>query len=139
MDKIAFALIAALAAGSYSVLQRATAAAVHQAFGALLISLTAAAISALVLFFTFNTRPLYYDAAILPWIALIGLAAFFVDYFTLLAYSRGLSVSVGNTLFVGVSIATASLVGLAIGEQITALKLLGIALVTAGAIILGVS
>jgi drug/metabolite transporter (DMT)-like permease len=139
MDKIAFALIAALAAGSYSVLARATAGAVHQAFGALFIALTAAAISALVLFFTFNTRALYYDAAILPWLALIGLAAFFVDYFTLLAYSRGLSVSVGNTLLVGVSIATASVVGLAIGEQITALKLVGIALVTVGSIILGAS
>jgi hypothetical protein len=48
MDAIAFAIIAALRGGAYSVLQRVAAPAFNQAFGALLISLTAALVSAIV-------------------------------------------------------------------------------------------
>jgi transporter family protein len=135
MDAVAFAIIAALAGGSYSILQRIAAPSFNQAFGALLISLTAALVSAIVLLCIRDNRPLYTDAAMLPWIGLIGIAAFSIDYFSLQAYSRGLSVSVGSPIFIGVSIVTASLAGFALGEAVTLMKLLGIGLIVAGAVI----
>jgi uncharacterized membrane protein len=92
MDAIAFAFIAALAAGAYSILQRVAAPAFNQAFGALVISLTAAFVSAIVLICTRDGRALYTDVSMLPWIGLVGIAAFSIDYFSLQAYSRGLSV-----------------------------------------------
>jgi transporter family protein len=137
MDYVGFAVISAIAAGSYSVLQRMTAPAINQAFGALLISITAATISLVILLLTRNERPLYTDSRVFPLIALIGLTAFSVDFFSLLAYSRGLSVSVGAPISVGVSIATASIAGFAMGESVTAPKLVGIALIIVGALFLG--
>ena len=134
-EAIAFALIAAFAGGAYSILQRVTAAAFNQAFGALAISLTAAFVSAIVLVCTRDSRPLYTDASMLPWIVLIGIAAFSIDYFSLQAYSRGLSVSIGSPLFIGVSIMTASLAGFAMGEAVTSMKLLGIGFIVLGAVI----
>jgi bacterial/archaeal transporter family protein len=135
MDAVAFAIIAALAAGTYSVLQRVAAPGFNQAFGALAISLTAALVSAIVLVCTRGNRPLYSDASMLPWIGLIGIAAFSIDYFSLQAYSRGLSVSIGSPIFIGISIVTASLAGFALGEAVTLMKLLGIGLIVLGAVI----
>ena len=135
MDAIAFAIIAALAGGAYSILQRVAAPRLDQAFGALLISLTAAFVSAIVLVCTRDDRPLYSDASMLPWIGVIGIAAFSIDYFSLQAYSRGLSVSVGSPIFIGISIITASLAGFALGEAVTLTKLLGIGLIVLGAVI----
>jgi drug/metabolite transporter (DMT)-like permease len=135
MDAIAFAIIAALASGTYSVLQRIAAPSFNQAFGALAISLTAACVSAIVLMCTRHSRPLYADLTVLPWIGLIGIAAFSIDYFSLQAYSRHLPVSVGSPIFIGVSIVTASVAGFALGEAVTLMKILGIGLIVAGAII----
>jgi transporter family protein len=135
MDAIAFAIVAALAGGAYSILQRIAAPGLNQAFGALVISLTAAFVSAIVLICTRDGRPLYTDASMLPWIGLIGIAAFSVDYFSLQAYSRGLSVSIGSPIFIGVSVMTASLAGFALGEAVTLMKLLGIGLIVLGAVI----
>ena len=134
-DAIAFALIAAFAGGAYSILQRIAASGLNQAFGALLISLTAAFVSAIVLVCTRDGRPLYSDASLLPWLGLVGIAAFSIDYFSLQAYSRGLAVSVGSPIFIGVSIMTASLVGFTMGESVTSMKLLGIGLIVLGAVI----
>jgi bacterial/archaeal transporter family protein len=135
MDAIAFALIAALAAGAYSILQRVAAPAFNQTFGALVISLTAAFVSAIVLICTRDGRALYTDVSMLPWIGLVGIAAFSIDYFSLQAYSRGLSVSIGSPIFIGISIMTASLAGFALGEAVTLMKLLGIGLIVLGAVI----
>jgi transporter family protein len=135
MDAIAFALIAALAAGAYSILQRVAAPAFNQAFGALVISLTAAFVSAIVLICTRDGRALYTDVSMLPWIGLVGIAAFSIDYFSLQAYSRGLSVSIGSPIFIGISIMTASLAGFTLGEAVTLMKLLGIGLIVLGAVI----
>jgi transporter family protein len=135
MDAVAFAIIAALGGGTYSILQRIAAPAFNQAFGALLISLTAALVSAIVLLCTRDNRPLYSDVSMIPWIGLIGIAAFSIDYFSLQAYSRGLPVSVGSPIFIGVSIITASLAGFALGEAVTLMKLLGIGLIVTGAVI----
>jgi transporter family protein len=135
MDAIAFAIIAALAGGTYSILQRVAASGVNQAFGALVISLTAAFVSAIVLISTRDNRPLYSDTSMLPWIGLIGIAAFSIDYFSLQAYSRGLSVSIGSPIFIGVSIMTASVAGFALGEAVTLMKLVGIGLIVVGAVI----
>jgi uncharacterized membrane protein len=52
MNAIAYAVVAALAAELYGLFQRMAAPDVNQAFGALLISIVAGAVAALVLFAT---------------------------------------------------------------------------------------
>jgi multidrug transporter EmrE-like cation transporter len=99
------------------------------------ISLTAAFVSAIVLICTRDGRALYTDVSMLPWIGLVGIAAFSIDYFSLQAYSRGLSVSIGSPIFIGISIMTASLAAFALGEAVTLMKLLGIGLIVLGAVI----
>ena len=138
MNAIGFIFVAAFAAGAYSIFARLAAPAIHQAFGALLIALIAAALSFAVLLATRGDRPLYAEPSVFLYIGLIGAAAFAVDYFSLQAYSRGLSLSVGQPIFIGVAIASASLAGLAMGESVTLTKLAGIILVIAGAIVLTV-
>ena len=136
MNAIGFIFVAAFAAGAYSIFQRIAAPGIHQAFGALLIALIAAILSFAVLLLTRGGRPLYAEQSVFLYIALIGAAAFAVDYFSLQAYSRGLSISVGGPIFIGVGIATASLAGFVMGESVTIAKLTGILLVVIGAIVL---
>ena len=138
MNAIMFVMIAALAAGLYSVLQRIAAPGIDQALGALVIALVAAAISFAVLMATRDHRSFEFAPSIIALVALTGVAAFSVDYFSLQAYSRGLSLSVGSPIFIGMSIATASLAGFFIGESVTLTKLLGIGLVVVGAVVLTV-
>jgi transporter family protein len=138
MNAIAYAVIAALAAGLYGFFQRMAAPYINQAFGALLISVVAGAIAALVLFATRDARPLVAHSQALGWLALIGVAAFVIDYFSLLAYARGLPVSVGSPIFIGGSVVTATVVGLLLGENVGFAKIAGIALVVIGSVILTV-
>jgi multidrug transporter EmrE-like cation transporter len=58
-----------------------------------------------------------------------GAAAFSIDYFTLQAYSRGLPISVGAPVGIAGGVATAVVIGLLLGEQLSFAKLGGIVLV----------
>jgi drug/metabolite transporter (DMT)-like permease len=65
-----------------------------------------------------------------------GAAAFSIDYFTLQAYSRGLPISVGAPVGIAGGVATAVVIGLLLGEQLSFAKLGGIVLVVIGGIVL---
>ena len=65
-----------------------------------------------------------------------GVAAFFIDFLALHAYSKGLPLSIGGPVIIGGSIAIAIIIGFFMGDTITALKALGLCLIVAGTVIL---
>jgi multidrug transporter EmrE-like cation transporter len=64
------------------------------------------------------------------------LPLFSVDYFRLHAYSRGLPISVGAPIGIAGGVATAVVIGLLVGEQLSLAKLAGLVLVIVGGIVL---
>ncbi len=136
MSPVLYAILAAIAFGAWTVFHRLAGPYVNQVFGAVIVSLTAVVLGALVL--TYQTRPHKYvtsDRGV--WfLVLAGISAFFIDYFALKTYSSGLPVTVGGPIIIGGSIAVATIIGFALGDSFTWPKLLGLALLIAGAAIL---
>jgi drug/metabolite transporter (DMT)-like permease len=136
MSAVFYAVIAAVAAGFYSYFQRLASPHVNQLFGALVVSAVALGIAAALFAFQLGKiRPFTNPAGL--WCLLgAGVAAFSIDYFTLQAYSRGLPISVGAPIGIAGGVATAVVIGLLIGEQLSIAKLAGIVLVVVGGIVL---
>ncbi len=136
MSAIFYAVIAAIAAGFYSYFQRSASPSVNQLFGALLVSATALSVAALLLVFQLGKIQLFANPVGIWFLLGAGAAAFSVDYFTLQAYSKGLPISVGAPIGIAGGIATAVVIGLFLGEQISVAKMAGIVLVVLGGIVL---
>lgn len=69
-------------------------------------------------------------------VVLAGIAAFFIDFLALSAYSKGLSVSVGGPIIIGGSIALATIIGFFMGDSISLLKIVALILIISGSGIL---
>lgn len=131
-----YILGAALAAGLWSVLMSRASKLVNPIVGTGLIEGTAVV---LVLVLVLRNRvdlstalnPL--GAALL---VLCGLCVFSVDYFSLRAYEMGMEVSVGAPTIAAGAILVPTAVGVALGEGISAPKMLGIGLIGAGVFLL---
>ncbi len=136
MSAVFYAVIAAIAAGFYSYFQRMASPSVNQLFGALLVSATALAIAALLIFLQLQRTQLVTNPVGIWFLLCAGAAAFSIDYFTLQAYSKGLPISVGAPIGIAGGIATAVVIGLLLGEQLSLAKLAGIVLVVLGGIVL---
>ena len=136
MSAVFYAVIAAVATGFYSYFQRLASPHVNQLFGALVVSAAALTIAALFLVFHLGKTRLYTNPAGMWCLLAAGAAAFSIDYFTLQAYSRGLPISVGAPIGIAGGVATAVVIGLLIGEQLSVVKLAGIVLVVIGSIVL---
>jgi transporter family protein len=136
MSAVFYAVIAAVAAGFYSYFQRSASPHVNQLFGALVVSAAALSLAALFLVFQLGKVRLFTNPAGTWWLLGAGVAAFSIDYFTLLAYSRGLPISVGAPIGIAGGVATAVVIGLLIGEQLSIAKLAGLVLVVIGSIVL---
>jgi drug/metabolite transporter (DMT)-like permease len=109
---------------------------VNQLFGALVVSAAALAVAALLLVFQLGKIRLFTNPTGLWFLLGAGAAAFSVDYFTLQAYSQGLPISVGAPTGIAGGVATAVMIGLLVGEQLSFAKLAGIVLVIVGGIVL---
>jgi uncharacterized membrane protein len=139
MSAVFYAVIAAVAAGFYSYFQRLASPNVNQLFGALAVSAAALAIAALFLVPQLGRIRLFTNPAGMSsmWFLLgAGAAAFSIDYFTLQAYSKGLPISVGAPIGIAGGVATAVVIGLLLGEQLSFAKLAGIVLVVIGGVVL---
>jgi len=139
MSAVFYAVIAAVAAGFYSYFQRLASPNVNQLFGALAVSAAALAIAALFLVPQLGRIRLFTNPAGMSsmWFLLgAGAAAFSIDYFTLQAYSKGLPISVGAPIGIAGGVATAVVIGLLLGEQLSFAKLAGIVLVVVGGVVL---
>jgi len=139
MSAVFYAVIAAVAAGFYSYFQRMASPSVNQLFGALLVSATALAIAALLISSQLQRIQLFTNPVGIWFLLGAGAAAFSIDYFTLQAYSKGLPISVGAPIGIAGGIATAVVIGLLLGEQLSLAKLTGLVLVVLGGIVLVVN
>lgn len=131
-----YILGAALAAGLWSVLMSRASKLVNPIVGTGLIEGTAVV---LVLILLLRNR-VDLSSALTPLgaalLVLSGLCVFSVDYFSLRAYEMGMEVSVGAPTIAAGAILVPTAVGVALGEGISAPKMLGIGLIGAGVFLL---
>jgi uncharacterized membrane protein len=131
-----FILIAASAAGMWSVLISRASKLVNPVVGTGLVEASALV---LVLIIVVRNR-VDLTTALTPMgaalLVLCGLCVFFVDYFSLRAYEMGMSMSVGAPTVASGAILIPSVVGIALGEGVTLSKVLGIGLIGAGIFLL---
>lgn len=136
MNPALFALLAAASFGLWTVFHKLASPYVNQIFGAIIVSLTAVIFGTAVFFFKARDVQLFTDSKGMLFIVLAGISAFFIDFFALQAYSRGLSLTIGGPIIIGGSMAIAVVIGFVLGESITLAKILGIALIVGGGAVL---
>ena len=136
MNPIIFAILAAVAFGLWTVFHKLASSHVNQIFGAIMISLTAVFFGSVMLFTRLKDIKLFTDIKGIYFLIFVGVAAFFIDFLALHAYSKGLPVSIGGPVIIGGSIAIAIIIGFFMGDTVTALKALGLCLIIAGTVIL---
>ncbi|MFH1803224.1 MAG: EamA family transporter [archaeon] len=132
---IIFAIVTAIVFGIWTVFHQKAATHINSLLGAIIVSLTAAILGAIILIPNLKTS-LTYSTKGLIFVILTGVCALAVDYFALKAYGSGLQISVAGPIIIGGSIAVAAFIGLFLGESLTLIKVLGLTLVLAGAAIL---
>jgi len=132
MPSIGFAIFAALAFGVWTVFHKIAAPHINQVFGAIVVSFTAVIFGLAILISQLKGVQLITNPKGLFFLIFAGIAAFFIDFFALQAYSRGLQITVGGPIIIGGSIAVAAIIGFAFGEQISALKLFALFLILVG-------
>jgi len=131
-----FILIAASAAGLWSVLISRASKFVNPLVGTGLVEASALV---LVLILVVRNR-VDLTSALTPMgaglLVLCGFCVFSVDYFSLRAYEMGMSMSVGAPTIAAGAILIPAVVGIILGEGITIPKVLGIGLIGAGVFLL---
>ena len=136
MNPIIFAILSAASFGLWTVFHKLASPYINQIFGAILVSFTAVIFGGIIFLLNMKGTQLYSDPKGIFFIILAGIAAFFIDFLALQAYSKGLSLTIGGPIIIGGSMAVAVIIGFLLGEPITALKILGIALIVVGGVVL---
>ena len=124
--------------GLWSVFtQRASSGGLNQILSATLISVAAVLAGVLCMAVQRQNFSFSLDKNAVLWLSATGLMAFLLDYFGLKAYNAGLPLSLGAPIIVATGIAIAALAGIfLLGETITPVKFLGLALAIAGVVLL---
>lgn len=135
-EGIIFAIIAAVAFGIWTVFHQQASNHINNLFGAIIVSATAVVLGLIFLLPKIKSTTLYTNPKGIIFAVLAGVCALAIDYFALKTYGSGLQISIGGPIIIGGSIAVASLIGFFIGESITLVKIVGLALVIAGSGIL---
>jgi len=139
LSSITFAVLAAFSFGIWTVFHKLASPYINQAFGAILVSLTAVIFGSLVFLVKFRSVQLFTDVKGLIFIVITGIFAFLIDFLALQAYSKGLPINIGGPIIIGGSIAVAVAIGLFLGETMSVLKFAGLALLIAGAALLAMA
>ena len=133
---VLYVLIAAGAAGLWSVLLSRASKLVHPLVGTGLVEVTALTV---VLVLVLRQR-VDLSSALTPLgaglLVLCGLCVFSVDYFSLRAYEMGMEVSVGAPMISAGAILVPTVAGIALGEGVSIPKVVGIGLIGAGVLLL---
>jgi len=133
---IIFAIIAAVAFGTWTVFHQQAADKINYLFGAIIVSLTAVIVGLIFLLPNIKTTNLFSNPKGILFMILAGVCALAIDYFALKAYGSGLAISVAGPIIIGGSIVVAVLIGFFLGESITLIKIIGLTFVIIGAGIL---
>ncbi len=134
---IIYAFICAGCAALQTVLFSAASRHISSTLGAMLLSGTAFVVGLAFVLPNVRTGSLIWSTRGIVLVGLAGVCAFAIDYFSLKAYGSGLTISVGAPIIIGCNIALVSIIGLALGEPVSFLKILAILLIGIGASILG--
>lgn len=132
---IIFAITTAIVFGLWTVFHQKAATGINSLFGAIIVSLTAVILGSIILIPNLKTS-LTFTTKGMVFAILTGVCALAVDIFALKAYSSGLQISVAGPIIIGGSVAVAAIIGFFLGESLTLMKIIGLALVLAGAAIL---
>jgi drug/metabolite transporter (DMT)-like permease len=134
---VLFAVLAGVAAATWTICLKLASSRITPALGALVITTGALLVNAVVILVTrANGQEIVFTREALWLLALAGLAAAGVDIFGLLAYDRGLRVT--SSFFMGgTSTVLVLLAGfLAFQEPFTWMRLLAIAMIVGGSLLL---
>jgi transporter family protein len=135
-EGIIFAILGAVVFGLWTVFHQKAAPHIDQLFGAIIVSLTAVILGAILLLPKLKSTILFTNSKGILFAVLAGVMALFIDYFALMAYSKGVPISIGGPIIIGGSICLATVIGFFLGESITLLKVLALVLVIAGSAML---
>ncbi|HUV43135.1 MAG TPA: EamA family transporter [Patescibacteria group bacterium] len=136
MSAVYLAFLAAIAFGFWTIFHKYASPHIDQVFGAILVSLTAVILGAVILLPQLKNKQLVSNPKGILFVVLAGICAFFIDFLALSAYAKGLPISVGGPIIIGGSIAIASIIGIFLGESVGFLKILALFLIILGSAIL---
>ena len=136
MSAVYLAILAAVSFGLWTVFHKVAAPHIDKVVGAIVVSAVAVIVGLIVLMPKIKSVHLFEDWRGIVFVALAGIAAFFIDYLALSAYGKGLPVSVGGPIIIGGSIALASIIGFFMGESVSLLKIIALILIVGGSGIL---
>ncbi len=139
MSAIIFATLAAIAFGFWTIFHKLASIHINQIFGAIIVSLSAVILGAIILIPKIKSTQLVSDSRGIYFLIAAGACAFLIDYFALTAYSKGLPINIGGPIIIGGSIAVAAIIGFVLGDPVTVPKLAGLALLLSGAIVLSMT
>ena len=134
---ILFALLAGVAAATYTIFLRLASGGIHPALGATIVTGVAFLVSgSATLWLKLTGQPVPFSREHALLLVVVGIAAAGVDFFSILAYSSGLRVT-SSFIIGGVSTTLLLLVGfLILREPVSATKLLAIGLIVGGIFLL---
>ncbi|MBI2468060.1 MAG: hypothetical protein HYV62_09625 [Candidatus Rokubacteria bacterium] len=132
-----FAVLVGVSAATYSTFLKLGSGAITPALGALIVTGAAGVVNLVVLLgMRAQGQPILFTPRAAAFMVVCGIAAAGIDLFGLLAYGQGLKLS-SSLLITGVSTSLVLLVGfLALGEPFTWTRLVAIALIAAGILLL---
>lgn len=134
---VVYALLAGLSMGLWSVFTQRASGGLNQILSATLISVAAVLAGLVFMIVQRQSVSFSLDKSAVLWLSATGLMAFLLDYFGLKAYNAGLPLSLGAPVIVATGIAVAALAGIVfLGESLTPVKFLGLALAIAGVVLL---
>lgn len=132
-----FAVLVGVSAATYSTFLKLGSGAINPALGALIVTGAAGVVNLVVLLgMRAQGQPILFTPRAAAFMVACGIAAAGIDLFGLLAYGQGLKLS-SSLVMTGVSVSLILLVGfLALGEPVTWTRLVAIALIAAGILLL---
>ena len=131
-------MLAAFSLGLWTVFHKLASTKINPIIGAIIVSVAAVLDGVILALYQIKLDQVQITYWGVFFVVLAGVFAFGADYFILKSYGSGLEVSIVGPIVIGGSIAVASIVGFAMGDKITLLKILGILLIIGGSSILSI-
>lgn len=127
---------ATISEGLWAVFHKLAAPHINQVVGAIMVSLTAVVFGSFFFLVNYKSTQLFTDVKGIVFVVLAGIAAFFIDFFILQTFSRGMPLTVGGPIIIVGSTVVVVIVGIMLGESVSFLKIFSLCLILIGASIL---
>jgi len=131
-----FVIGATISEGLWVTFHKLAAPHINQIVGAIIVSLTAVVFGSVLWLVSYKNIQIFTDVKGIIFVVLAGIAAFFIDFFILQAFSRGMPLTIGGPIIIAGSTLVVVIIGFMLGESFSFLKIFGLCLVLIGASIL---